>query len=648
MRIRFFLKFFIYAFFALFIYHIAFFLKYFEFKDLNFQLLKQVAFVTLRFDLATLAYFTMPILLLMFIPISEKKIFYFRAVFVLAYFWLLFFVIYLFIDLIYYQFSLRHLSFEILNATGEIVPLLKIAINKYIFEISILMIFIVLFTVHYVNVFKKNYTKSKIAGVVLNVASFIILAGLLVLLSRGGLQMKPMKLGDAFVFENPSLGHLCLNGFYTTMKTVYEIKIKKNKLKYGKYNCIKDSVTKIKNMFFVDGEVGADSEYPILRRFNYKKGDFKKMNVVVFVMESWSGKFCKATDGDIDATPFFTKLSKKGLLLKRFFANGQRSIEGISAIVTSIPPWGGLIVSENPLLAQLHTNFLPAILKKHGYETIFIHGAKYGSLGLNSFAKHVGFNKYISKEDIAKMGGKDDGVWGIYDEDTFLIANDIFEKEKKPFFALIFSLSSHTPYKVPSKKFLVFEKDQPHADFLNALFYSDYALSKFFERAEKSSYFKNTIFVILGDHTEGKTTKRSIFERFQVPCLIYAPNIIKPGEINISTSQLDIVPTLLDLLKSSDYHASFGCSVLRKRNNIGAILAYGDFAVYNKGEYFLMISDEKPLGLYQYKNVKDEDIDRSNEKKDVYKSLKEEFSCLGYFINKMLVENKLYKSKQNN
>ncbi len=645
MRVRFFIRFFIYAFIALFFYHIAFFIKYFEFKDLNVSLFQQIVFVTLRFDLATLAYFSMPILLLVFIPISHKNIFYFRTVFFVAYFWLLFFVVYLFIDLIYYQFSLRHISFEILNAGGEIKPLIKIAIEKYRVELFIFIVFLVLLSVHYVFVFKKNYTKSKITGVFLNMLFFIILAGLLVLFARGGVQMKPMKLSDAFVFENPSFGHLCLNGFYTTLKTVYEIKIKKNKLKYAKFNCNKDGVTKIKNMFFVDGEVGLSDEYPILRRFNYKEKDFEKLNIVVFVMESWSGKFSKVTDGDIDATPFLTKLSKKGLLLKRFFANGQRSIEGISAIVTSIPPWGGLIVSENPLLSQLPVNFLPAILKKHGYETIFIHGAKYGSLGLSSFAKHVGFNKYISKEELIKKGGKDDGVWGIYDEDTFLIANDIFEKEKKPFFALIFSLSSHTPYKVPSKKFLVFGKEQPHADFLNALYYSDYALSRFFERAEKSSYFKNTIFVILGDHTEGKTTKNSIFERFHVPCLFYAPNFIKPGQIDISTSQLDIVPTLLDLLKSSDYHASFGNSVFRKRNDKGAILAYGDFAVYNKGEYFLVISEEKPLGLYQYKNVKDRDIDRSIEKREVFKSLKEEFNCLGYFINKIIVENKLFNPK---
>lgn len=645
MRFCFFLRFFIYVFIVLFFYHFFFFIKYFDFKGISLNLWKEIVFVSLRFDLATTAYFTIPVLILIFLPVKEKNISFFRTIFSITYIWLLFLIIYLFVDLIYYQFSFRHLSFEILNAGGELKPLIKIGVQKYKVELLILTIFVILLSSSYFRVFKKNYFKRTSKSYLLNFGVFFILIGVLIVFSRGGFQMKPIKLSDAFVFENPTLGHLCLNGFYTTLKTVYEIKIKKNKDMLNKFICNSMNMDEIRDKFYTEGEVSFSNAYPIYRKFDYKESEFKKLNIVIFVMESWSGKFSKSTDGEIDATPFFTNLSKKGLILKRFFANGQRSIEGISAIVTSIPPWGGLILSENPLLSQLPVNFLPNILNKHGYETIFIHGAKYGSLGLSSFAKHVGFKKYISKEDLLRLGAKDDGVWGVYDEDTFLIANKIFEEQTKPFMALIFSLSSHTPYKLPSDRFKVFDKSKKEFDFLNSLYYSDYALSKFFSIAEKSKYFKNTIFVILGDHTEGKTTKNTIFERFHVPCLFYAPGMIKPEEIYISSNQTDIAPTLLDMIKSSDYHASFGMSVLRKKKtNIGSILAYGDIAVYNRENYFLLSSIDKTLGLYK----DDENKDVSGDFKKVYKELINEFNCYGYFLNKLISENRLFPIRQFN
>lgn len=648
MRLRFFIRYTLYVLITLFLYHLAFFFKYFDLKNFKLYLIKNVLLVCIRFDLVTASYFLMPVLLLIYFPVQERIKSFFKLIFLLFYIWLIFLIIYLFIDLIYYQFSLRHLSFEILNAGGEINPLIKIGLSQYKLDLLLLFVFIVIISFSYFRVFKDKYFKSRLNNLLSHLVNFIVLLILLIIFSRGGIQWKPIKLSDAFVFDDPSLGHLCLNGFYTTLKTVYEVKIKKHKNRYENLKCNSNDLSKIKEIFYVKDEIPYGDEYPILRRFSYKDTDFRKLNVVIFVMESWSGKFIKSVGGEVSATPFFDSLSKEGILLRNFFANGQRSIEGISAIITSIPPWNGMILSENPILSQSSVNFLPKILSNHGYETIFIHGAKYGSMGLSSFARHAGFKRYISKEDLLKMGGKDDGVWGIYDEDTFLIANNIFEKETKPFFALIFSLTSHTPYRVPSEKYKVFKKDQPYADFLNSLYYSDYALSKFFERAKKSRYFKDTLFVIVGDHTEGKTTKNSIFERFHVPCLIYAPYYVDPKVVSNPASQLDIAPTILDILKSSDFHASFGSSVLKRSNSHATILSYGDLAVFLRDNYFLLASSEKVMGIYDYKYSKGKDVDRTNELVEISKKLREEFNCYGYFVNKILIENKHYPLKMKN
>lgn len=648
MRLTFFTKYLFMLMVVLFAYHLFFLIKYFPGEQLKIKELLIAFGVAIRFDLSTIAYVSLPILLLTYFPIPDSWKGYFRMVKFISLLWLIFITIYLFIDLLYYPFSLRHLSFEIFNTTGDLVPLIKIGFKEYKLEIALLLFFLVSLTFIFLtlNSDKKKYKQQKrniFLVIGKNLISFAFICFILIVFARGGFQMKPIKLSNAFVLDNPFWGHLSLNGVYTTLKTIYDLKIKKSRAKFNNFKCNnKDVLSKIPTMIVSDGEKLYSKEYPLFRRYDYKNDDFQKMNIVIFVMESWSGKFSKSCDGVVDATPFFSELSKKGLMIKHFLANGQRSIEGISAIVTGIPPWNGNILSDNPLFSQMPINFLPNILKRRGYETFFIHGAKYGSMGFSSFARHAGFSNYIAKEDLIKIGAKDDGVWGIYDEDTFLAAHSIFEKQKKPFFALIFSLSSHTPYRLPSERFKRFDKGLEWSQFLNSLYYSDYALSKFFEKAMKANYFDKTLFIIVGDHTEGKSTQDSIFTRFNVPCLFFAPKIIKPAVIYKKASQIDIAPTILHILKSNDYHASLGSSILKSNLQKPTILSYGDLAVYVKNDYFLVSSPEKAIDLYKYnKNMEKKKVQKIT-KESTIKRLYEEFTCYGYFVDSIIKGNKLF------
>ena len=44
--------------------------------------------------------------------------------------------------------------------------------------------------------------------------------------------------------------------------------------------------------------------------------------------------------------------------------------------------------------------------------------------------------------------------------------------------------------------------EQPKNSRYNAVKYSDYALGKFFEQAQKSPYWDNTIFLVVADHED--------------------------------------------------------------------------------------------------------------------------------------------------
>jgi phosphoglycerol transferase MdoB-like AlkP superfamily enzyme len=292
-----------------------------------------------------------------------------------------------------------------------------------------------------------------------------------------------------------------------------------------------------------------------------------------------------------------------------------------------------MVLSQSGALSQMPVRFLPSLLGEKGYRSFFIHGAKRGSMGFSALVRQTGIEQYISKEDILKEGGRDDGVWGIYDEDTFLYGHRLFEAQTTPFFAVIFSLSSHTPYKLPEERFHFYTPEKPFYDFLNSLRYSDYALSRFFDAARNAPYFPNTVFIIVGDHTEGKSAGSSLSQRYSVPCLIYAPHYVDPMRITKTVTHVDLAPTLLDILRSSDNHASFGQSAFIRSPGTG-LLPYGDFDIFVREGMMLVSSAQGVVETLPYlgESLGQEKLSR----------LKKEEGCYTQFFRDLILSNRLY------
>ena len=337
----------------------------------------------------------------------------------------------------------------------------------------------------------------------------------------------------------------------------------------------------------------------------------------------------------------FDELSKDGLLLTEFFANGQRSMEGMAAILGSIPVWKGMILGQGGLLMQTRMEPLASALRKSGYETLFCHGAPAGSMGFDSLVKRLGFSRHISMEDFDVNEKTYDSVWGIYDEEVFLRAHETFDKTDGSFFAVIYSLTSHSPYSIPSEKFRKFDKSQPYADFLNSMIYSDYALGRFFEEAEKSGYFKNTIFMVTGDHAEGRSTSDNLYEGYRVPLLIYAPGIVKAGTKGRASSQLDMAPTVLDMLKSNAPFTSWGKSIFDENEN-PILLSRGDMMVWVDDGRMLLTDLEKPFGLYDYRTDPDKNLLKTGgDAKEVSQKMLKRLQNYLSFSYQLITENRI-------
>jgi phosphoglycerol transferase MdoB-like AlkP superfamily enzyme len=132
-------------------------------------------------------------------------------------------------------------------------------------------------------------------------------------------------------------------------------------------------------------------------------------------------------------------------------------------------------------------------------------------------------------------------------------------------------------------------------------------LGEFFRKAEKSDYYKNTIFVIVGDHafsTNKQITNIDLL-RYHIPLLIIAPNIVaKYGSSKkIVGSQVDIVPIIAGLLGGKSSHSCWGRDLLNVDDDGFAVIkpsGSDQTTAFIDGDMILVKQPHLDEKLYKY------------------------------------------------
>lgn len=286
------------------------------------------------------------------------------------------------------------------------------------------------------------------------------------------------------------------------------------------------------------------------------------------LMESWSPFYIDSFGNNkFGVTPNFDSLANDGLQFTNFYAVGQRSIEGIQASLTGLPPLIGI-----PNLGfGLEANNFPRIgniLKSKGYETIFMQSSRRRSFRVDAIARATGFEQYYGMEDMPMLldyeGQKSTFGW---DYESMMFLKSKLDAAKKPFFGFLFTGTTHAPYIRPAKDLVKYPHGSNNENgFLNTLHYSDWSLGEFMKAASKTSWFDDTIFIFIADHNYDAYRSFSYPERFHIPLVIYAPRLFKHRKIETVGSQSDISPTILDLLGINEPFATVGGSMFRKND----------------------------------------------------------------------------------
>ncbi|MDH4133796.1 MAG: LTA synthase family protein, partial [Gammaproteobacteria bacterium] len=395
------------------------------------------------------------------------------------------------------------------------------------------------------------------------------------ILVRGGLGNKPLDVVDAFVEARPAAAYLSLNGPFAMSRAL--VNAKRIKTDFFEW---KEAVARTREQLLAPGERWLNDDYPLLRARD--AGSVRKPNVVVLMLESWDAQHIDVSRAHMGlkpygVTPNFDALARHGMLFTRFYANGERSMDGLAALIAGYPTLPGTAYIGMGM-EQNRLAYLGHMAKQEGYETVFLQSSKRRSFYVDSIAAMAGFDTYLGSEDIPASGHStlvtERGAW---DHDTFQQAAKLFASAKKPFTGFIFTASTHLPFQSPGKRWEKFPPDSLENRFLNSLHYADWALGEFIATAKRDGWYDNTIFVLTADHVSGFAGRADDAPSLHhVPLLIVAPGL-KPGTSRRIGAQVDVIPTLAQLGGWRTPHAGLGHSLLDPRRDAsqGALCVRG-------------------------------------------------------------------------
>jgi len=536
------------------------------------------------FDLMTAAIVFLPLWLLELFPSKWRDIRFFR-IFFAACFHIVFFlsIAINLTDIEYFRHTASRSTFALIKMLGFGNDLTA-QLPSYLVDYWYILVFAIALQWLAIWLYKRTNRipdDSREAGWIKQSVLFLIAGGLLVLTGRGGTGYRPAGPVNAAKYTIEQNVQLVLNSTFTIIKS------------WGGF-------TLEEKTWFSEKEL---AELYTTRRHYTDPPKLDRPNIVLLIMESFSVEYVGSINGTGKTyTPFLDSLIGQSLVFTNCYANGKKSMDAVPALISSVPK-----LMEPEYLASGYAanriEGLPRILKKLGYESAFFHGATNGSMNFDVFANLTGFEKYFGRTEY-NNDDHFDGTWGIYDDEFFRWSVDEISGLKPPFFASIFSLSSHPPFAIPEKYAQRFSGGP--TEMHDAIEYADFALGKFFESASKTKWYDNTLFIVVADHTPATYDAEYYREigNMHIPLVFFHPSSVDSlfkGRSDKVVSQTDVMPGILHLLGYQEPFMAFGKSMFDSLDGYSASQignAYLYFSTVDSLHYLTLFENEKTTGIF--------------------------------------------------
>jgi len=487
-----------------------------------------------RVDLATAAYFVLPVLLFTYLATWGASRFWTRVCNVFSLFLLALSCIIHIAELPLYTEWNQKLNFKALWFLQNPSEVYHTASGLQLIGglAGILIFFFIGFRMHqYIP--KAEHINWRSGKRYVHSLVFLLLLFPLLLAARGGWTPIPIQISDAYYSKNPALNAAASNSVFHLLSNVFQ------------------HLEAVEPYQFMPG---SEADRIVRELYRVEKDSTlrfvtsSKPNVCLVIFEGWTADCVESFGGLKGITPEFDKLVSAGVSFDSCYASGNLSDQGMGAIFSAFPaqPRTSIVTvpSKYTSLSSLVEPF-----KKLGYSTSYLFGGQLEYGNIKSYIYHMGFD--LVEEESAFDASIYRGRLGVHDGDLFARKLNQLNHSKQPFFASVFTQSTHGPYDIPVPQTIEWEGDTK--GYLNGLHYADSVLGRFMQEAKKQAWYTNTLFVFVSDHHHASARNTSYYspEYRRIPLLFFG-EVIEPDfrgkQYHRISSQLDLASTLLNQL----------------------------------------------------------------------------------------------------
>lgn len=389
---------------------------------------------------------------------------------------------------------------------------------------------------------------------------------------------------DSSEVTNVYAQELSMNGLFSLASAM-----RRNDLDYERFYSTMDRTEAKKLLMSLRGDAASinlfdevNSDAPFIK---------KPKNIVMITVESLSAEYLGAYGNLSGITPKLDEIARDGLVFDRLYATGTRTVRGLEALSLGTPPIPGQAIVRRP--NNQHLSTIGEYLEQQGVRTAFVYGG-YGYF--DNMNAYFGANDYrvFDRTNFDSKSIVMENIWGVADESLFdntLDIVDVTAASSKPFFIQVMTTSNHRPYTFPEGRI-----DLAQGTRKAAVKYSDYAIGKFIAQAKTKPWFDETLFVIVADHCASVAGKTKLpVAKYHIPMIFYGPKIVKPNRFKSMTSQIDIPPTLLDIMgfKGSEHFFGKNFFLIKDSQERAFISNYQSLGYYKNNQLIVLLPKQK-------------------------------------------------------
>lgn len=282
----------------------------------------------------------------------------------------------------------------------------------------------------------------------------------------------------------------------------------------------------------------------------------QKPDFVFIIVEGLGREFSGYNSRFPSATPFLDSLAETGLSWVNCMSSSQRTFAVLPTLFGSLP-FGKNGFMQSPMIPRFHS--LVEILKDNQYEASFFYGGWLCFDDMCYFTRNLGIDHYLP--DYSTYPAEMQNTWGLYDHELFAEGlKRVAEQDSLPRLDIYLTLSTHDPFVYPDKEQYtefytnaLIEHHQQHniqqfqyEQYASYLYFDD-CLRNFIADYQLLPNYKNTIFVITGDHDFNNLTID--LERYHVPLVIWSPMLKEAHCFPAMVTHRDITPSIVALMR---------------------------------------------------------------------------------------------------